>query len=204
MSFQTIIDQHFPNALSEITFVARSFDWLAGLGFSAENSIACVGRCRDEITRPLLRTIQTAWGSAFDLASLGGLFFAGTTGLTAAIHHAPTVYDRHRYIFFAFPHIGISEGGESGQIQRQGQTHPTTACGALVALHAEIAQEQCDLTFQRADPEQSLLRQRLTPMVNDSSATLIELTHLARQAALEDLEETIAQLSIQHKVIMPC
>jgi hypothetical protein len=192
MSFQTVLETNFPNTSSEITFVARTYDWLNSLGFSAENSIACVGRCRDEITWPLLRTIQVTWGSAFDLASLGGLFNAGTTGLTAAIHHAPTLFGRQRYVIFAFPHIGINDKGEIGRCQRQGQSAESSACGALVTFQEELKQGQSDLSLNTMDIEQSLLKRRLTPLLDSTPPDLISLTKLALQATVEDIEEVIA------------
>ena len=185
------LEQHFSGSCSEITFVARSFDLLSELGFSRENCIACVGRCRDELTRSLLHTIQTAWGSAFDLASLGGLFFAGTTGLGAAIHHAPTHFGRPRYLFFAFAHIGINDQGEFGRITRTGQAHESSACGALVAFQQELGRGSADLRLNPTDFEQSLLKQRLALHITDNP-DLVTLTKVAIQATTDDLEATIA------------
>lgn len=190
MAYSEQLAQHFSGYCCETTFVARSFDLLNKLGFTAENCIACVGRCRDELTQPLLRTIQATWGSAFDFAALGGLFFAGTTGLEAVIAHAPTSFGRQRYLFFAFAHIGVNGRGDFGRIIRPNQTHESSACGALSAFQKELVTGSADLSLNPTDLEQSLLKQRLAPLVSDTP-DLVTLTKIALQATLDDLETAI-------------
>lgn len=191
MSFQTTLDQHFPNAISEIKFVTQSSEWLYGLGFSAENSIASLSRCRDELTMPLLQKLRATWGELFDLSALAGMIFAGKTGFSAAIGHAPTMFERHRYLFFAFTHIGIAEDGTIGKHLRDGQDQPTLTCGALSALLADLQKGDLDTTIDAADLEQSLLRRRLAPAASQSSPDLVTLTKLAEQAISADLQQMI-------------
>jgi len=52
------------------------------------------------------------WGEAFNLSSLAGMFFAGKTGLAAAMHHAPIVDGKERYVFYALPHIAVDADGK--------------------------------------------------------------------------------------------
>lgn len=191
MRFQNTLNIHFPNAISEIMFVAQSTDWLHGLGFSAENSLISLGRCRDELTIPLLQKLRITWGNVFDLTALGGMLFAGKTGFSAAIAHAPTQFDRYRYLFFAFSHIGIDADGNIGLHLREGQSASSTACGALSALRQELQNGKQDLTFHPNDIEQSLLRQRLIPLVEQSTPDLVTLTKMAREAISADLHQMI-------------
>lgn len=191
MSFQTSLNQHFPNAKPISQFVNQSSDWLHELGFAAENSLASIGRCRDELTLPLLHALEAEWGAVFDLAALAGMLFAGKTGFSAAIAHAPTRSERKRYLFFAFTHIGITVDGEVGQHLREGQDAPTTACGALCALQAELVAGKRDLTLYPDDIEQSLLRQRLIPTIGSTVPDLVTLTMGACEAISADLQQII-------------
>lgn len=106
-SFQESLAHHFPGAVTEAAMVARSLEVLATHGFTADNAIACVGVCRDELCRSLVWTVREAWGEAFNFSSLGGMLTLGTAGFTAAHYHAPIVDGRERYVYFVMPHIEI-------------------------------------------------------------------------------------------------
>jgi hypothetical protein len=191
MSFQTTLDHHFPNAVLESIFVTRSSDWLEQMGFSAENSIVSLGRCRDELTLPLLDALKTRWGTIFDLTSLAGMVTAGKTGFSAAIAHAPTGFEHKRYLFFAFSHIGVDDVGQLGNFLRNGQAAPSPTCGALTALQQELQQGTPELIMDRHDIEQSLLRQRLAPLVEPQHLDFVALTKLATEAISADMQTMI-------------
>ncbi|MGE5239273.1 MAG: hypothetical protein ACM3ON_10755, partial [Chloroflexota bacterium] len=132
--------------------------------------------------------VQEAWGEAFNLSSLGGLFTAGKTGLLAAMHHAPRVSDKERYVFYAFPHVAIDGEGKIGVCRRKGITE-SVACGALNAFQKELAGGRVNLTIDNADIEQSLLKMRLfKEMPYGSVPDLLHLTLLTRQVVQADLE----------------
>lgn len=65
----------------------------------------------------------------FTLGGLGGLPYAGFTGMVAYAHHIPDGGDA--FIFYG-PHIGITDDGELGRMRRPGQQHLTNSCGALM------------------------------------------------------------------------
>lgn len=44
-----------------------------------------------------------------------GMLFLGVTGMKAAISHSPLENDRKKFLFFAFPHIGLSDSGQFGE-----------------------------------------------------------------------------------------
>lgn len=166
---------------------------LAPLGFTAANTIACVGVCRDELTSSFVDGVQRLWGEAFHLGSLAGMAFLGRTGLAAAISHAPTGFDRQRFLFFALPHLGVGEDGEMGVCVRPGQDFPSPACGALIAFRNELLVGQVSLELHPEDLELSLLRRRLYPRLVDRPVpSLAELTELALEVIVEDLERAIA------------
>lgn len=193
---RTAIDSEFPGALDSERFVARTSEILARHGFDASNTIACVGVCRDEMARPLIDHVAHAWGEAFNFSSLAGLLTLGRTGFAAASSHAPRTGGRERFVYVTMPHIGVDRDGAIGRVQRRGQSEPTTACGALMALGEELSAGALATELDPDDIEQSLLRRRLAPLLAphaaDGALSIAEITRLARRAILEDLERLIA------------
>jgi hypothetical protein len=73
----------------------------------------------------------------FNFGGLGGLPFTGTTGLSAYSHHVP---DSGAAMLLVGPHVGYSDEEGWGMLHREGQTHTTTCCGALVAALDKLQQ----------------------------------------------------------------
>lgn len=193
MDFIQAVEQHFPGAHDEARFVARSLEVLEPLGFTAANTLALVGVCRDELCRTLRLTVQQTWGEAFDITSLAGMVNCGRTGLKAAHAHAPIDGGKERYVYFTMPHIGIGEQGELGHSRRIGRPGLSTACGALSGVLAELRSGKIDTTLHWDDVEQSLLRKRLINRLPwGATPNLVELTHTAHEVVREELEGLIA------------
>ena len=193
MTFDGIVNEHFAGALDEPSFVARTRDALAPLGFTADNTIACVAVCRDELCTPLQDEVRATWGEAFNMSSLAGVPLCGTTAFGAAHAHAPSANDKDRYVYFSMAHIGIGPDGEPGQCLRVGRTGTSKACGALAALHLEMKDGSVTLENDRDDMEQSQLRHRLLQRVGwGATPDLIEVTQFARIEALETFERMIS------------
>ena len=194
MDFQQVLNNQFPNTVSESDFVGRTYDLLQRRGFSKENAIACVGVCRDEITSSLVNKIHAQWGEAFNFSSLGGMLFLGKTGFLAAHHHAPVHLGRERYVYFAFAHIAIDAQGTPGVCYRPGRPGASGACGALIAFRKEMLGKGLHLEYDPADVEQSLLKQRLFRKIKYGEVPdLVSLTKIAHEVILEDLEFLIAE-----------
>ncbi len=194
MNFQQTVETHFPGTLSETEFIVNSQAALTEWGFNAENSIACVGACRDEITRTLIDKVQDAWGEAFNFSSLGGMMFAGKTGFSAAHHHAPIENGREHYVYFAMAHIAIDQNGDIGVCYRPGRSEPSGACGALIAFRQEMLSGDVALTLDWDDVEQSLMKQRLLKkMKYGEIPDLLALTKTAYEVILSDLKHLIAE-----------
>ena len=192
MTFRQALDIHFPHTISEADFVRSSYDSLYLHGFDDENSIACVGVCRDEITSSLLEKIQKVWGEAFNFSSLGGMLFLGKTGFLAAHHHAPVAGGRERYVYFAMPHIAINADGEIGVCYRPGRPGSSGACGALIAFRQEMLEGNLSLELDLNDIEQSLLKHRLLQKIKYGDVPdLVTLTKIAYEVILEDLERLV-------------
>lgn len=158
------------------------------VGFTATNSLPVVAVCRDELMHAFSHAIARAWGEPFDAGSLGGLSFLGRTGMHAALGHTPHTDGRLRIVVFAFTHIGADSDGTLGRVKRAGMREPSSACGALIAFQRDWAAGRRSLDFDPEDPEQSMLRRRLAPLIRTVGAPdLADLTELARQATVTDL-----------------
>lgn len=193
--FEGALRRYFPGAYKESYFIDSTRAALAGYGFSAENTLACVSICRDEITQPFAALVREAWGEPFDLSSLAGMFFAGRTGLNAAMHHAPISGGKERYVFYALPHIAIDSEGRIGVCRRRGRKELSTACGALDAIQKEMASGRMNPAVENSDVEQSLIRIRLMREIPYGSVPdLLELTKLVQKAAQSDLEGALTGL----------
>jgi hypothetical protein len=190
-SFQDSLESRFPNAMDETSFVRWSHQAIARHGFGTDNTIACVGVCRDELCRSLVWAVRDDWGEAFNFSSLGGLLTLGTSGFTAAHYHAPIVDGRERYLYIVMPHIGISKDGEFGKCLRAGRHGSTAACGALTAVRDEIKSGGLDLSVDHNNIEYSMLKQRLAPRLSGEVPDMASLTLTMSELISDELERMI-------------
>jgi hypothetical protein len=193
-SFNSAIRKHFPGALAESEYASAVYHAAVQLGFDQSNTIAAISTCRDEVCKPLVGTMDKTWGEAFDLTSLAGMVFLGTTGLTAALHHAPEVNGRERYFFMACPHIAIDSFGEIGAIYRPGRVKKSNACGALNAFLSEIESGHVKTGLDMDDIEYTLMKQRLLDHIPyGSKPDLVGVTKAAMEVIQKDLERLISK-----------
>jgi len=171
---------------------AEFADWsVAALrthGFEPGNTLALVGVCRDELTFTFESAFAARWGAAFDISSLAGMVFLGSSGMAAAAHHAPGLDGRRRYVVAVLPHIGLAADGSVGRVLRDGQQDESTACGALVGLQHELASGARRDGIDHDDLEMSLLRRDvLDRLPVGARPDLIALTELVRQCATDEM-----------------
>ena len=159
------------------------------LGFHQGDCLPLVAACRDEFMVPFTEMVDRAWGPHFAIGSLGGLVLAGTSGIAAAVGHAPDQGLR-RFVLYCVTHVGIDRDGTIGSVRRPGQLRPSAACGALVGFLGELRSGELRLEYDRRDPEMSLLRTRLAPgVLRGGVPDLLALTAMARDVALADITE---------------
>jgi len=192
MGFEEILGKYFDKVFTEVDFVKKTYNDLKKFGFNDENAIASVCICRDEISQSLRSIIKHVWGEAFNLSSLAAMFFAGKTGLKAAMHHAPVVKGRERYVFFALPHIAIGAKGQLGVCKRRGRKEESNACGALNVFLKELSDKKLNLAMDNEDVELSLIRTRLLrELPYGHIPDLMELTKITLKTIREDLENAL-------------
>lgn len=203
-SFQQSLDERFFGARTEVDFLELSYDAMTKHGFNADNTIACVGVCRDELCRSLVWSVRDVWGEAFNFSGLGGMLTLGKSGFRAAHQHAPIINGRERYIYVVMPHIGISADGEYGKCIRDGRHGSSVACGALSAMLAELRAGQLDLSVDQDNIEYSILKQHLTPRLlgrglHTDTLDIATLTLTMSDLITDDLERLI-ELTVDKEV----
>jgi hypothetical protein len=158
-----------------------------------QNTVACVGVCRDELCQPLVNSIEEVWGDAFNMASLGGMLTLGKTGLRAAMAHSPVDDSgRERYLFLAFPHMSVDLMG-LGACTRVGRPKPSKACGALYAFTTELQSGRASTEYDPLDPEYSFMKAAITEVLPKGvTPGLLDVTKSAATAALEQLNQLVA------------
>jgi hypothetical protein len=192
MGFENILKKYFDRVYTEAAYIDKTYAMLNRAGFNADNTIAAVDVCRDEISQPFMSLIMERWGEAFNLCSLAAMFFAGKTGLKAAMHHSPVVEGKERYVFYALPHIAIGSKGQLGVCKRTGRKEDSNACGALNIFLNELRGGKTNLAMDSEDVELSLIRTRLLGEIPYGEVPdLLELTKITLKAIREDLENAL-------------
>jgi hypothetical protein len=195
MDSHELLKENFDHVVKEVDYVRKTYNLLKTFGFNDDNSIASVCVCRDEISQTVRSIIKHIWGEAFNFSSLAGMFTAGKTGLKAAMHHAPRVEGRERYVFYVVPHIAVNEDGKTGFCKRRGIKDESSACGALCLFLDELYSGKLHIKIDEEDIEESLIKRRLIKEITYGDIpSLLELTKITRKVIQEDLEHAIAKV----------
>lgn len=198
MTFTESLTAHFPDAIPTNQFVSGSQRALARLGVHRGGALPMIATCRDELAFALTAELQRAWGGAFNMAGLAGLFTLGRTGVIAARGHAPLIRGRRTFLVFGLAHIGVDDDGGLGRVQRPGVPGDSHTCGALLALADELRGDDVHTSdypyLDPYDPEQSRLRDRVAPRVPEGSADILTLTRIARELIDQDTASVIELL----------
>lgn len=129
--------------------------------FDISRMLMATSLCSDEINNPDTSFFNVLIGP-FIMGGLGGVPFAGVTGMTAFAHHIP---DGGSAFIFYGPHIGINREGKLGEVWRPGQQKAGKSCGALMnalgRLHNKgYMPKQTEDDFQQYFLEKSLFPYR--------------------------------------------
>jgi len=194
-AFFNAMNSIFPGAIEYKLFIAKMQALLSRYGFNKKNTVPLVSVCRDELTKPFVTEMDKQWGNTFDISSLAGLVFCGKTGMKAGMSHAPIENGLARYLFLAGPHIAISADGKTGIVQREGQSTPGHACGAIYTMEQDIAKGTLSLLDDHMDAEYSLMKQHMIGHLRfGQSMDLVSLTYWARICAEETCGNTVVEV----------
>ena len=172
--FNFVVAQLYPDATPETIFVANSFQQLNQLGFGQNNTIACMGTCRDISTHALYDQLAETWGD-FSTVEMNGCQFSANA-LEQFLDVQETTARPH-LLFIGLTQIGIDT--DTGwyalnQLQRE--------CMFAQAKWRNRLNLQDDLTT---------LRRQLAPYLIESNPSLVELTFHAHNAMCDDLQRWI-------------
>lgn len=127
--FDKVVKDYFPNAKDAKD---TSIHYLGKMQLEHELDISKVlmatSVCSDDINVPSTTFFNVLFGP-FIMGGLGGLPFAGQTGMTAFAHHIPD--EGSAFIFYG-PHIGLTLEGDIGKMYRPRQEQTGNSCGALM------------------------------------------------------------------------
>ena len=171
-------NKYFPTALLSSDLDAKVASTLYRRGFTPANTLFAHSVCSDEVNQnaeELVNLMVSRWEEGFSLGGLGGLPFAGRSGFRAFLHHVP---DNGKLLILFAPHVGIDANGQSGGLEREGQSKISKACGAAVgsyiAIKAQAEKANTNPVLLPAsnpnddyefDPELGIIIARLKPLI---------------------------------------
>jgi hypothetical protein len=127
--FDEAVKSHFPRAIdAKDTSIKYMAKMQIEHGIDISKVLMATSLCSDDINIPSTTFFSVLFGP-FIMGGLGGLPFAGMTGMTAFAHHIP---DDGAALIFYGPHIGITLDGELGKMYRPRQEAKGNSCGALM------------------------------------------------------------------------
>jgi len=173
--FDKIVKDHFPYAMDAKD---TSVHYLGKMQIQHKLDVSKVlmatSVCSDDINVPSTTFFNVLFGP-FIMGGLGGLPFAGQTGMTAFAHHIPD--EGSAFIFYG-PHIGVTLEGDLGKMYRPRQEETGNSCGALMLALDRLKEDDYkpvinDDDYQQMKLEESLLPYREEFLNSDNQAKAI-------------------------------
>lgn len=174
--FDEIVKNVFPNAIdakdTSVRYMGRMQD---EFGLDVSKVLMATSLCSDDINVPSTTFFNVLFGP-FIMGGLGGIPFAGQTGMTAFAHHIPD--EGSAFIFYG-PHIGVTLEGETGKMYRPRQDQPGNSCGALMLALDRFRKDDTympqvtDDDYQQMTLEKSLLPYREEILAADNQEVAI-------------------------------
>ena len=153
--FEEVVRNHYPDALDTRDTSIKYLGLLQnGHTIDISKMLMATSQCSDDINIPSTSFFNVVLGPFF-LGGLGGLPFAGTTGLTAFAHHIP---DGGAAFIFYGPHIGVTLENELGKMYRPRQQQVGASCGALMLALDRFQNESPDYKPKKTDSDYQQMR----------------------------------------------
>ncbi len=184
----TTIPKHYPSAIRITELETKIITDLVHKKLDLKSTIWATSFCSDEVNNMFAPFYDLFAGPGpFMMGGLSGLPFSGITGMKAFLSHAPT---EGAVLILYGPHIGISEDGKMGRVNRQNQFASSTCCGSLVAALDSLKKEEHlpmdnPLDYQQARVVEHLYNKR--DEILESEFPLKEVTDVAYEEIHEKL-----------------
>ena len=175
--FAEVVKSHFPTAMDAKD---TSIQYLGKMqlqhGIDISKVLMATSVCSDDINVPSTTFFNVLFGP-FIMGGLGGLPFAGQTGMTAFAHHIPD--EGSAFIFYG-PHIGITLDGDLGKMYRPRQEQTGNSCGALMLALSRFQDGSYkpvlnDDDYQQMKLEESLIDRREEILASENQEKAITL-----------------------------
>jgi hypothetical protein len=158
--FGKAVREHFPKALDTRETSIKYLGLMQnGHNIDVSKLLLATSLCSDDMNIPSTSFFRVILGPFF-LGGLGGLPFAGQTGMTAFAHHIP---DNGCAFIFYGPHIGITLEGELGKMYRPRQEASGACCGALMLALSRFKDPEFKPNINEKDYQQTKLEEALFP-----------------------------------------
>jgi len=158
--FDKLVSEHFPNAMdAKDTSVHYLGKMQNEHNINVSKVLMATSVCSDDINVPSTTFFNVLFGP-FIMGGLGGLPFAGQTGMTAFAHHIPD--EGSAFIFYG-PHIGITLEGDLGRMYRPRQQEKGNSCGALMLALSRLNDSNYTPVLNEDDYQQMKLEESLLP-----------------------------------------
>ena len=158
--FGAAVTKHYPQALDTRETSIKSLGLIQnGHDIDVSKILMATSLCSDDMNIPSTSFFHVVLGPFF-LGGLGGLPFAGKTGMTAFAHHIP---DNGSAFIFYGPHIGITLEDELGRMYRPRQERSGQCCGALMTALERFRNPNFKPELKEDDYQQTMLERELFP-----------------------------------------
>jgi hypothetical protein len=139
------VKEYFPNAVSVKKLEKIATAVLARYDIIPTNTLLAISSCADELERRLEKQFDRHWRIGFLFGGLAGFPFVGITGTKACLNHVPS--DGNLFLIYC-SHVGISEEGIVGKVERRGIDHLGSCCGAAIHAYHHKDPTGCPLDYQ--------------------------------------------------------
>ena len=192
-----LIQQYYPGANTTIDSINKIVDFIESvLDLEADHVMLADSICSDDVNSIQFPSRSLEFLGPFKLGGLDGFPFTGLTGMGAFASHVPD--DGAVFIYYG-PHIGVSKNGILGEINRFGQAHMSSCCGAAKAALTKLENNEIvehsftDFDYQMNTIEQILYNSKERILTSDKP--ILEAT----EAIYEAIDERINYLVSQTK-----
>jgi hypothetical protein len=198
--FGEVVRKYFPDALDTRETSIKYLGLLQnGHQIDISKMLMATSLCSDDMNIPSTSFFRVILGPFF-LGGLGGLPFAGKTGMSAFAHHIP---DAGTGLIFYGPHIGVTLDEELGRMYRPRQENSGYCCGALMMALQRFRDADFQPAVDPTDYQQTTLEQTLFP---DREEILSDphperaITEKAFQAIDQQIHDLIHRTKAEFKV----
>jgi len=181
--FDKLVTKNFPGAISNKELESKVAGILEAKGLTPANTLLCTSLCCDELARSLEDDLNKVYGHNFNLGGLAGFPFAGNTGFGAMSAHVP---DEGYTLLVHGPHVGITQDGVVGKVERSGIALVDNCCGSAIAASnylKGITDGGAKITTklqQFSDFQQGAVQELILPFgkrLNDADSRMKELPY---------------------------